>query len=107
MVGAAAEHALAVEVHLRPVLVELGASMPTCGLYVLESQLGDLDAVLDPWLMTRATAARRAPSGARRSPVALGDLLADDRDDVPAELDGVLEQCRSRAPRGCRRRGRT
>ena len=65
MVGAAPEHALAVEVHLRPVLVELGASMPTRGLYVLESQLGDLDAVLDAWLATArpqlARALRRAP----------------------------------------------
>ena len=65
MVGAAAEHALAVEVHLRPVLVELGASMPTRGLYVLESQLGDLEAVLDPWLVTArpqlVRALRRAP----------------------------------------------
>ena len=65
MVGAAPEHALAVEVHLRPVLVELGASMPTRGLYVLESQLGDLDAVLDAWLVTArpqlASALRRAP----------------------------------------------
>ena len=65
MVGAAPEHALAVEVHLRPVLVELGASMPTRGLYVLESQLGDLDAVLDAWLVTArpqlASALTRAP----------------------------------------------
>ena len=52
MVGAAPEHALAVEVHLRPVLVELGASLPTRGLYVLESDLGDLDAVLEQWLVT-------------------------------------------------------
>ena len=65
MVGAAPEHALAVEVHLRPVLVELGASLPTRGLYVLESDLGDLDAVLEQWLVTAgpqlATAFRRAP----------------------------------------------
>jgi FMN reductase len=50
MVGAAPHHALAVEVHLRPVLVELGASLPTRGLYVLESQLGELDAVVATWL---------------------------------------------------------
>ena len=31
MVGAGAGHALAVETHLRPVLVELGAAMPTQG----------------------------------------------------------------------------
>jgi FMN reductase len=50
MVGAGPHHALAVEVHLRPVLVEIGASLPTRGLYVLESELGDLDGVIDRWL---------------------------------------------------------
>ena len=42
-------HALAVEVHLRPLLVELGATVPTPGLAVLESDLGGLDGVLRPW----------------------------------------------------------
>jgi FMN reductase len=50
MVGAGLQHALAVEVHLRPVLVELGATLPTRGLYVLESQLDDLDRVVGGWL---------------------------------------------------------
>jgi FMN reductase len=50
MVGAGAQHALAVEVHLRPVLVELGATLPTRGLYVLESQLDDLHTVVGAWL---------------------------------------------------------
>jgi FMN reductase len=49
MVGAAPIHALATEVHLRPLLVELGASVPSRGLYVLESQLDDLDAVVEAW----------------------------------------------------------
>ncbi len=43
------EHALAVEVHLRPLLVELGAAVPTPGLAVLESDLGRLDHVVLPW----------------------------------------------------------
>jgi FMN reductase len=43
------EHALAVEVHLRPLLVELGATVATPGLAVLESDLGRLDQVLRPW----------------------------------------------------------
>ncbi|HEX2313986.1 MAG TPA: NAD(P)H-dependent oxidoreductase [Thermomonospora sp.] len=42
-------HALAVEVHLRPLLVELGAHVPTPGLAVLESELPLLDEVLGPW----------------------------------------------------------
>ena len=49
MVGAGAAHALAVEVHLRPLLVEIGASVPTRGLFVLEDQLDSLDDVLDGW----------------------------------------------------------
>ncbi|MET8052584.1 NADPH-dependent FMN reductase [Streptosporangium sp. NPDC005286] len=44
-----ARHSLAVEVHFRPLLVELGAVVPTPGLALLESQLADLDAVLGPW----------------------------------------------------------
>ena len=51
MTGGAATHALAVEVHLRPVLVELGATVPTRGLYVLESQFGALDEVMDTWYL--------------------------------------------------------
>jgi FMN reductase len=42
-------HALAVDVHLRPLLVELGASVPAPGLAVLESELDKLDRVLDRW----------------------------------------------------------
>ena len=42
-------HALAVDVHLRPLLVELGASVPAPGLAVLESELDELDRVLHPW----------------------------------------------------------
>jgi FMN reductase len=49
LVMASPEHALAVEVHLRPLLVELGATVPAPGLAVLESDLGRLDAVLRPW----------------------------------------------------------
>ncbi len=49
MTGAAPIHALAPEIHLRPLLVELGASTPTRGLYVTEQQFDDLDAVVRPW----------------------------------------------------------
>ena len=38
MLGASPAHSLAVEHGLRPLLVELGASVPTRGLYVLDSQ---------------------------------------------------------------------
>jgi FMN reductase len=45
MMGGAYQHALAVELHLRPLLVELGATCATPGLYVLESQADQLEAV--------------------------------------------------------------
>ncbi len=60
MVGAGPQHALAVEVHLRPVLVELGATLPARGLYVLESQLDDLDAVVGVWLQEAGPQLRAA-----------------------------------------------
>jgi len=50
MVAAAPIHVLAVETHLRPVLVELGACCPTRGLVVLESKLGELAEVVAKWL---------------------------------------------------------
>ncbi|WP_433440425.1 NADPH-dependent FMN reductase [Nonomuraea sp. CA-141351] len=43
------KHSLAVEVHLRPLLVELGAFVPTPGLAVLESQIPQLEEVLAGW----------------------------------------------------------
>jgi FMN reductase len=63
MVGAGPAHALAIETHLRPLLVEVGASCPTAGLYVLDSDLGALDAQLDTWAQ-------------RWVPVALGAAVA-------------------------------
>jgi FMN reductase len=65
MVGAGFQHALAVEVHLRPVLVELGATLPTRGLYVTEDRLDSLDEVIGGWLTDagpRLAAALRAPA---------------------------------------------
>jgi len=50
MVGAGDLHSLAVETHLRPVLVELGASMPTRGLFVTEGDLGALEPMLEAFL---------------------------------------------------------
>lgn len=60
MLGAAPQHALAVETHLRPLLIELGASVPTRGLYILESQMDDLEAVLGTFMDTAAPLLRRA-----------------------------------------------
>jgi FMN reductase len=54
MIGAAPAHALAVEVHLRPVLVEIGGSVPTRGLFVTEDQIPRLSSVIDEWLVAAA-----------------------------------------------------
>ena len=59
MTGAWAGHLLAAEVHLRPLLVELGASVPTRALYVTEPQLPDLDAVVAGWAETALPQLRR------------------------------------------------
>jgi FMN reductase len=49
LVMAHPKHSLAVEVHLRPLLVELGAIVTTPGLAVLESQIPALGEVLSTW----------------------------------------------------------
>src|SRR5690348_6569540 len=49
MTGGWPGHLLAVEVHLRPVLVELGATVPARGLYVTEPELADLDKAVAKW----------------------------------------------------------
>jgi len=67
MTGAGAGHALAVEVHLRPVLVELGATLPTRGLYVTEGELAAADEVIAGWLGVAGPQLRQTVSGAARS----------------------------------------
>jgi FMN reductase len=49
-VAAAPIHRLAADVHLRPLLVELGASTPTRSFAIEESALPDLDTVVAAWL---------------------------------------------------------
>jgi len=51
MLGGSPAHSLAVEHGLRPLLVELGASVPTRGLYVLDSQHADAEPY-DSWFAT-------------------------------------------------------
>jgi FMN reductase len=63
MTGGWPGHLLAVEVHLRPVLVELGAAVPARGLYVTEPELGELgeaDAVVATWAATAIPLITRA-----------------------------------------------
>jgi FMN reductase len=49
MLGAGAQHALAPELSLRPVLTEIGATVPSRALYVLDTKYDDPGAYTD-WL---------------------------------------------------------
>lgn len=49
MTGGAADHALAVEAYLRPLLVELGASVPSRGLYLVMSRMAELTEITAAW----------------------------------------------------------
>jgi FMN reductase len=49
MLGGHWKHALAPELLLKPVLVEIGATCPTAGLFLLDSEFDSGD-VLDSWL---------------------------------------------------------
>ncbi|RKN04649.1 NADPH-dependent oxidoreductase [Streptomyces radicis] len=53
-------HALAGEVHLRPLLVELGATVPTRSLVVTEATLAEPAPVVADWLATAGPALARA-----------------------------------------------
>jgi FMN reductase len=67
MTGGWPGHLLAVEVHLRPVLVELGATVPARGLYVTEPELAAVDKAVGTWaeaaipLITKAAAELSRP----------------------------------------------
>ena len=60
MTGGWPGHLLAVEVHLRPVLVELGATVPARGLYVTEPEFPALDAAVAKWAETALPQITRA-----------------------------------------------
>jgi FMN reductase len=49
MTGNDPRHAMGLEVSLRPLLVELGAIVPTQGLYFVMSQMESMDDVLEEW----------------------------------------------------------
>jgi FMN reductase len=59
MLGAGPGHALAPEHTLRPVLVELGATVPTRGLYLIDRDFANPD-ILDPWLAKAVPQVRAA-----------------------------------------------
>ncbi|WP_171056446.1 NADPH-dependent FMN reductase [Paenibacillus sinopodophylli] len=50
MVGGSPHHSMAVETYLRPLLTETGAIVPVRGLYMMESQMEELPAVVSNWI---------------------------------------------------------
>jgi FMN reductase len=60
MTGGSPAHSLAVDVHLSPVLVEIGASLPARGLYVCGPDIDEPTAVLDAWFAAADRPLRRA-----------------------------------------------
>jgi FMN reductase len=60
MTGAGRQHALAVEVHLRPVLLEIGATCPTAGLFLADEQVDEPGPAIDEWWVGAAGPLRRA-----------------------------------------------
>jgi FMN reductase len=63
MMGAAPIHQLAVELHLLPLLLEVGATCPVRGLYVLESALPEWPTLAAEWVArTSAVLGRALPA---------------------------------------------
>jgi FMN reductase len=63
MTGAAPIHALAPEVSLRPLLVELGSSVPCRGLFVTEADFENLEGAVANWAWSAVPALDRALGG--------------------------------------------
>jgi FMN reductase len=59
MTGGAPVHALAVDVSLRPLLVELGASLPTTSIFLVVSDLDRLADIVSAWRERNAPALAR------------------------------------------------
>jgi FMN reductase len=56
LLGGAPNHTLAVDVHFTPLLLELGASVPVRGLFVLESDVGGFADTARAWAAQHAPA---------------------------------------------------
>lgn len=63
MTGGGLVHSMAIDTALRPVLVELGASVPTRGLFFDMARMGELDAVVDEWAAENLAGARTGVDG--------------------------------------------
>ncbi|MBT0767557.1 NAD(P)H-dependent oxidoreductase [Kineosporia sp. J2-2] len=68
MTGAAADHAMATEVNLRPLLVELGATVPSRGLYLVMNRIAELDQITADWGQANAATLVPAITGRLEAP---------------------------------------
>lgn len=67
MTGGSPAHSLAPDVTLRPLLVELGASVPTRSLYFMTSQLPEMAARVQAWAETNRAALQGAALARRQA----------------------------------------
>jgi FMN reductase len=58
LLGGAPNHRLAVDVHVTPLLLELGAAVPVRGLFVLEADVEGFDSFAAAWAKTNGPALR-------------------------------------------------
>jgi FMN reductase len=58
MTGADRTHAMGPDVNLRPLLVELGASVPTRSLYFVTGQMDQMEQIVADWVAENAAALR-------------------------------------------------
>jgi FMN reductase len=73
MTGADLSHSMAPDVHLRPLLIELGATVPTKGFYFVTGQMGKMEEIVAAWADENLAALRLM------QPVALGILAKSPR----------------------------
>jgi FMN reductase len=66
MLGGDLRHSLAADMLLKPVLVELGATCPTSGLFLIDSEY-NASATLDTWLARSRPQVEAAIAGAART----------------------------------------
>jgi FMN reductase len=65
LLGGAPNHTLAVDVHFTPLLMELGASVPARGLFVLESAVAEFESFAAEWAALHADVLGRRPVTSR------------------------------------------
>jgi FMN reductase len=56
LLGGAPDHSLAIDVHFAPLLLELGATVPVRGLFVLESQVDGFAGTAREWVSAHGAA---------------------------------------------------